>query len=74
MEGIQQIVQDAPRLWDITLYLIWPAIVGAYGIAWKLYLLVHDDIRDLRAEMKMALDNDLQHLKDRIESLERRLE
>ena len=73
MEGIQQIAQDIPRLWDVTLYLIWPAILGAYGIAWKFYLLAREDIKELRSEMKTALDNDLKHLEARIEGLEERL-
>ena len=73
MEGIQQIMQDAPRLWDVTLYLIWPAILGAYGVAWKFYMLVREDLRELRLEMKKVHENDLQHLETRIKDLEQRI-
>ena len=64
MEPIQQqIVQEGPRLWDVMLYVVWPAIAGAYGWAWILYT-------RLSTKIDLALANELKHITDRLDKLE----
>ena len=55
----QQVLQEATRLWDILLYLVWPAVVGSYLFSWKLYAMIKADLALLRS-------NELHELGERI--------
>ena len=56
----QQVLQEATsHLWDILLYLVWPAVAGSYLFSWKLYAMIKADLALLRS-------NELHELGERI--------
>lgn len=50
--------------------LTWSMITGAYIVAGWFYLLLRDDVRELRRELHDVHANDLKHLEERIRDLE----
>jgi len=77
MEPIQKVIQDSSQLWNILLYLIWPAIVGSYAFTWKMILWLRNEIREatrLALEATQVAetirDNELKHIERRLNDLE----
>jgi len=75
----QRIIQDSSQLWNILLYLLWPAIMGSYAFTWRFVMWLRSDIQgatkialDAVALAKLVRDNELKHIEKRLNILESR--
>jgi len=76
-QTVQRIIQDSSQLWNVLLYLLWPAVMGSYAFTWRFVIWLRNDIQaatkialDAVVLSKLVRDNELKHIEQRLNDLE----